>query len=34
VATYNYFQNWIKRELSNADRLSGLLLAYAETQRK
>lgn len=30
VATYNYFQNWIKRELSNSDRLSALLLAYAK----
>ncbi|HTA76407.1 MAG TPA: MotA/TolQ/ExbB proton channel family protein [bacterium] len=34
VATYNYFQNWIKRSLSNADRLSGLLLAYAQRKGK
>jgi biopolymer transport protein TolQ len=33
VATYNYFQNWIKRELSNSDRLSALLLAYAEKEK-
>jgi biopolymer transport protein ExbB len=29
VASYNYFQGRIKRALSNADRLSLLLLAYA-----
>jgi biopolymer transport protein ExbB/TolQ len=33
VATYNYFQNWIKRELSNSDRLSALLLAYAKKEK-
>jgi biopolymer transport protein ExbB/TolQ len=33
VATYNYFQNWIKRELSNSDRLSALLMAYAEKEK-
>jgi len=33
VATYNYFQNWIKRELSQSDRLSALLLAYAEKEK-
>jgi len=33
VATYNYFQNWIKRELSNSDRLSALLLANAKKEK-
>jgi biopolymer transport protein ExbB/TolQ len=33
VATYNYFQNWIKRELSNSDRLTALLMAYAEKEK-
>ncbi len=33
VATYNYFQNWIKRELSNSDRLAALLMAYAEKKK-
>lgn len=33
VATYNYFQNWIKRELSNSDRMSELLLAYAQREK-
>jgi biopolymer transport protein ExbB/TolQ len=33
VATYNYFQNWIKRELSNSDRLTALLMAYAEKKK-
>jgi biopolymer transport protein ExbB/TolQ len=33
VATYNYFQNWIKQELSNSDRLSALLLAYAKKEK-
>ncbi len=30
VATYNYFQNLVKLSLANADRLSGLLLAYVQ----
>ena len=30
VATYNYFQNIVKLSLANADRLSGLLLAYVQ----
>jgi biopolymer transport protein ExbB len=33
VATYNYFQNWIKRELSNSDRLTALLMAHAEKEK-
>jgi biopolymer transport protein ExbB/TolQ len=33
VAAYNYFQNWIKRELSNSDRLTALLMAYAEKKK-
>jgi len=33
VAAYNYFQNWIKRELSNSDRLTALLMAYAEKEK-
>ncbi|HUO58856.1 MAG TPA: MotA/TolQ/ExbB proton channel family protein [bacterium] len=34
VAAYNYFQGRIKRLLSNADRLSRLLLAYAGKREK
>ena len=33
VAAYNYFQNWIKRELSNSDRLTALLMAYDEKEK-
>ena len=33
VAADNYFQNWIKRELSNSDRLTALLMAYAEKEK-
>ncbi len=34
VAFYNYFQGQIKRSLSNADRLSRLLLAYVERKKR
>jgi biopolymer transport protein ExbB/TolQ len=34
VASYNYFQNQVKLALSNADRLSGLLLAYLQREGK
>jgi biopolymer transport protein ExbB/TolQ len=33
VATYNYFQNLVKLSLANADRLSGLLLAYVQRKK-
>jgi biopolymer transport protein ExbB len=33
VATYNYFQSWIKRELANSDRMSELLLAYVQREK-
>ena len=32
VATYNYFQNTVKLLLAHADRLSSLLLAYAQRE--
>ena len=34
VAAYNYFQGRIKRSMLNADRLSRLLLAYAEKKKR
>ncbi len=34
VAAFNYFQNLVKRSLLNADRLSGLLLAYVPKERE
>jgi biopolymer transport protein ExbB len=34
VAAYNYFQGRIRRSLSNADRLTRLLLAYCEGKKK
>jgi biopolymer transport protein ExbB/TolQ len=34
VASYNYFQGRIKRSLSNADRLSRLLLAYSQRKKR
>ncbi len=33
VAAFNYFQNLVKRSLLNADRLSGLLLAYTPREK-
>jgi biopolymer transport protein ExbB/TolQ len=33
VSTYNYFQNWIKRELSRSDRMSELLLASIQREK-
>jgi biopolymer transport protein ExbB len=33
VATFNYFQNLVKLSLANADRLSGLLLAYVQRKK-
>jgi len=33
VAAYNYFQNQVKRSLAQADRFSGLLLAYVKTKK-
>lgn len=34
VASYNYFQGRIKRSLSNADRLTRLLLAYSQRKKR
>lgn len=34
VASYNYFQNQVKLALANADRLSGLLLAYVQREKE